>query len=61
MSCVKLPFDMFCMFVCDTRRLYVKKCGELFDEKVESENTRMDSLQSAKDAMKVCTSSIYNQ
>ena len=39
-----------CLFC---RRLYVKKCGQLFDEKAVSEVHRMDQLTSAKETMKV--------
>ena len=35
------------------RRLYVKKCGELFEEKTVTDQSRMDQLASAKETMKV--------
>ena len=35
------------------RRLYVKKCGQLFEEQVISDTACYDQLKTAKDVMKV--------
>ena len=35
------------------RRLYVKKCGQLYDEKVNVELDRVKRVQSAKEVMQV--------
>ena len=39
------------------RRQYVKKCGQLYDEKATTEQTRVEQLESAKGTMKVETCS----
>ncbi|CAH1790187.1 unnamed protein product [Owenia fusiformis] len=35
----------------ELRRMYVKKCGQLFDEKAESEKSFVQDIQNAKDTM----------
>ena len=35
------------------RRLYMKKCGQLFDEKAGSEEARRDTVRTTKQAMRV--------
>ncbi|XP_064598499.1 repetitive organellar protein-like [Liolophura sinensis] len=39
----------------ELRRLYVKKCGQLFDEKALTEQKRLEGLQTAKDTMQTLT------
>lgn len=45
-SCI---IDVWCNF----RRLYVKKCGQLYEEKVNVELDRVKRVQSAKEVMQV--------
>lgn len=44
-----IGIDVWCNF----RRLYVKKCGQLYEEKVNVELDRVKRVQSAKEVMQV--------
>ena len=46
-------FFEICIYCLNVRRQYVKKCGELYDEKATTDKTRMKELESAKGTMKV--------
>lgn len=61
-SSIKLErANAFFYFVCVYRRLYVKKCGELYDEKVSADMERVVRVSSAKEVMHVSSHNKQNE